>query len=570
MATINGNDNANTLDGTIFGDTIDGKGGDDILDGKGSGDRIIGGTGKDNIHGGTGDDTFAVGFGHTAVGELYNGESGTDTIEINAGLGTPATFLNADFSKSSILSIEKLVFKGDAQKFAIFSGVSVNSSGLSTTLQVTGSDTGPSTVRIDMLSDTSIDLSGWTFVNWSQGRVQILGDANNETMIGTSQRDTLGGGGGVDNMSAGGGDDFIGFQFNLAGTVADGGTGFDTIIETNSNADYSGFTFKSIEALRFVQPTVGNNGVQKITLESGQFGGGGLSTSLNIENGGNIGHKTIEIGLDDGDTSFSAGSFTFDVQNGLDFLVSIIGNNVAETITGSTVDDLLQGLGGNDLLVGGVGDDALLGGTGADTMLGGAGDDTYTVDDIDDRVAEIIIGDDPGGDDEVQSTISFELGALIENLVLKGTGAIDGTGNELDNFVGGNSASNTLKGLAGNDTLQGSFGADTLIGGQGADTYFFNQLADSLPGGGNRDVIKGFDHGTDVVDLSIIDFDEVTDGVQSLAFDTDGSFSVGEVRLRVANGDTFIEVNADDDARAEMQILVQNVTNLTVDDLIFA
>lgn len=90
------------------------------------------------------------------------------------------------------------------------------------------------------------------------------------------------------------------------------------------------------------------------------------------------------------------------------------------------------------MLVGGAGDDALLGGAGADTDAGDS-DDTYAVDDIGDRVAEIIIGDDPGGQDEVQSTITFELGAFIEDLVLKGADAIDGAGNVLGNFVGGTS-----------------------------------------------------------------------------------------------------------------------------------
>lgn len=127
-----------------------------------------------------------------------------------------------------------------------------------------------------------------------------------------------------------------------------------------------------------------------------------------------------------------------------------------------------------------------------------------------------------------------------------------------------------LKGLDGADRLQGSFGGDTLIGGKGADTMFYGHLADSLLGHGARDVVKGFDHGIDTFDLSLIDFDDATDGVQTLAFDTDGSFSAGEVRLRVANGNTFIEANADGDKTPEMQILVQNVTNLTVDDFIFA
>ena len=79
------------------------------------------------------------------------------------------------------------------------------------------------------------------------------------------------------------------------------------------------------------------------------------------------------------------------------------------------------------------------------------GNDTYVVDNAGDVVNET------GGDgtDPVQASVSFSLAdpvhaiGSIENLTLTGTGAINGTGNALDNILIGNSANNILTGLGG-------------------------------------------------------------------------------------------------------------------------
>jgi Ca2+-binding RTX toxin-like protein len=85
-----------------------------------------------------------------------------------------------------------------------------------------------------------------------------------------------------------------------------------------------------------------------------------------------------------------------------------------------------------------------------------------------------------GGTDTVQSSVTFTLGANLENLTLTGAAAIDGTGNTLNNVLTGNAAANVLTGNAGNDTLNGGGGVDTLVGGVGNDTYVVDTTTDVI------------------------------------------------------------------------------------------
>lgn len=150
---------------------------------------------------------------------------------------------------------------------------------------------------------------------------------------------------------------------------------------------------------------------------------------------------------------------------------------------------------------------------GADLFAGGKGDDTYIVDSADDAVSERI----DEGTDTVISSVSWGLGANIENLELTGylvpgaqyVEAEYGFGNELSNVITGNDRINYLDGLGG---------ADTLIGGDGGDTYRVDNSHDVV-------VEKPNHTGTDIV-IASSDF-ALDENVETLMLEGDAEVAWG-------------------------------------------
>ncbi|NIX75450.1 calcium-binding protein [Microvirga terricola] len=125
------------------------------------------------------------------------------------------------------------------------------------------------------------------------------------------------------------------------------------------------------------------------------------------------------------------------------------GTAYADKFTGDGIGNLLSGLAGNDTLDGG---------EGADQLIGGLGNDTYIIDTTD-TVVELA----SQGTDTVIASISYTLGANLENLTAGGAGAIQLTGNTFGNVIVGNGAANVIRGGLGNDTLTGGAAKDIFV-----------------------------------------------------------------------------------------------------------
>jgi hypothetical protein len=204
---------------------------------------------------------------------------------------------------------------------------------------------------------------------------------------------------------------------------------------------------------------------------------------------------------------------------------------VCVSVPGLVLAALIEGTPQDEVLTGTPEADTLDGKGGIDTMMGLGGNDTYIVSDSED---EIIEGAGKGID-RVKSFASYALPIRVENLLLLGTSAINGTGNNLANRITGNSAANklrgvggndTLNGLAGNDELNGGAGNDQLSGGAGRDKFLFTALLDAST---NVDRVLDFNVADDSIQL---------DGAAFTAFSTSGALTVGMFRRGAAAADS--------------------------------
>lgn len=529
---IQGTDAAQTLTGTSFRDVINGYGGNDTLNG---------GSGADVLTGGLGNDTYVVDQTGDQVIELVG--EGTDTVQ------SAVSFTLGD-------NIENLTLTGSAANSA--TGNSLNNtltgnSAVNTLMGAEGNDNlnggagadtligglGNDTYTVDQAGDVVVELAGegtdkvqasFTYtlgdhlenltltgsaaINGSGNSLNnvITGNTAANLLVGGAGNDTLNGGAGADTLVGEAGDDT--YVLDNAG---------DAVVElANQGNDLVQASISHQLAVNVERLTLTGNAAVDGTgndldntltgnSASNALVGGAGNDALN----GGAGADELRGGLgNDAYTVDNIGDVIEEFANeGTDTVTSSVSYTLADHVenltlsgsaglsaTGNALDNVLTGNSGANTLVGAAGNDTLNGGAGADNMSGGEGDDTYVVDNAGDVVTEAA----NEGADTVRSSRTYALGANLENLVLTGTGNLNGTGNEQDNVLTGTSGANTLTGSAGNDDLSGLGGNDQLNGGLGNDTY-------RLSRGYGTDTVIDDDTGAGSADLAIFGADVAAD-----------------------------------------------------------
>ncbi|WP_336936279.1 beta strand repeat-containing protein [Acinetobacter beijerinckii] len=468
---------------------IDGTGNelDNSMLGNFGNNTLIGGLGNDTINGGAGEDTLVGGLGN----DTYILDNINDVVNELSGEGVDRIFTNVTYSLSE--NVENLILYGTS---------SIDGIGNS-------------------LANTILGNASNNFLNGAAGDDSLDGGAGNDTLYGGLGNDSLFGGLGNDSLVGDEGDDSL--DGGLGIDIMVGGMGRDTYYVDNVNDVVTEQVNEGTDRVfASVNHTLAANVEDLILRGAANLNGTGndLANALlgnagrNILTGG-LGNDSLDGGAGADTLIGGLGNDTYFVDNvgdvitelaneGTDRVFASVNYTLAANVenlilfgtgningTGNDLANNLLGNSGSNTLIGGLGDDTLDGGTGADTLVGGLGNDTYFVDHVGDVVTELA-GE---GTDRVYSSISYTLNSNVENLILSGTSAINGTGNDLSNTLLGNSGSNVLDGKAGNDTYTAGAGSDTVI---------FNLLSNNATGGNDSDTWTDFEVGlnADKIDVS--------------------------------------------------------------------
>jgi Ca2+-binding RTX toxin-like protein len=503
MATITGSNGADTLNGTKYDDTITGLAGNDQLQGLEGDDSIDGGSGLDTMLGGIGNDTYMV-------------DSTGDLVIDGKDEGNDVVF--STISHTLAANIEDLWLRD-----------------IPGAINGTGNDL-DNAIYGNSRNNTLSGVDGDDRLFGADGRDTLLGGRGNDNLIGGSGIDSMVGGAGNDTYGLDDAGDVVTENANegtdLVYTDIDYTLGanlenlylYPRTAAVNGTGNALNNTITGNENNNVLDGRAGNDtlvarnhrGISADTLIGGTgddvFFVSALDDSV-VENAG----EGIDHVIADTSYTLAANVEVLSFQRLFTYYpldIDGIGNDLNNTMYGTDGVNVLSGRGGRDFLFGYEGADVLAGGdendhldggSSADAMIGGDGNDGYVVDDAGDLVTE----NAGEGADFVDSWVTYTLGANVENLDLRGETAMDGTGNGLDNFIGGNSGNNVLTGSAGNDVFDGEGGADTILGGADNDTIDGGLGADSMVGGSGDDMYVLVDDGNAIVETA----DEGTDTV---------------------------------------------------------
>jgi Ca2+-binding RTX toxin-like protein len=517
--TLNGTSGADTLNGGAGNDTLSGLAGNDTLNGGAGNDTLNGGTGNDTMVGGAGDDTYVVDSASDVVTEAAN--EGTDLVQSSVTHTLAANVENLTLTGTTAIN-----GTGNALNNVLTGNSAVNTltggAGNDTLNGGAGNDTmvggaGDDTYYVDSTSDvvTEAASEGTDTVNSSvtltlgnnvenlvltgTGAINGTGNTLNNTLTGNSGANTLSGGTGADTMIGGAGNDTYVVD-NTADVVTENlNEGTDLVqssVTTTLSANVENLTLTGTSAINGTGNALdnvltGNSAANTLTGGAGNdtlSGGTGADTMI-----GGMGNDTYVVDNTADVVTELAGEGTDLVQSSVTYTLAANVENLTLTGTtaingtGNALDNVLTGNSANNTLTGGDGNDTLNGAAGNDTMVGGLGDDVYVVDSTSDVVTEAA----SAGNDTIQSSVTLTLTTNVENLILTGTSAINGTGNTLNNLVRGNTGVNTLNGGTGNDILEGGDGNDILTDTSGTALFNGGAGTDTITGGTAAEIFLG-------------------------------------------------------------------------------
>ena len=151
-------------------------------------------------------------------------------------------------------------------------------------------------------------------------------------------------------------------------------------------------------------------------------------------------------------------------------------------------------------------------------------------------------------------------GVPTANVVSASSGGISASGSAPTTMLGNGLAGIYLSPGAGETNFVGGYGTQYLYGGKGANILTY------LATGDGGDQVNGFDPAKDVIDLSRIDGDLITPGIQNFTFIGSAPFDGGaEVRYQLdpTNNDTLVQVALAGDTTPDFTITIQALTPLT-------
>jgi Ca2+-binding RTX toxin-like protein len=527
------------------------------------------GAGADTITTGDGDDYVFTGdgAGTVTVGDGYNmvvGGSDADTVTAGDGgnyidAGGGANTITTGGGEDEILTLDgadTIDSGGGDDRITVTGGADTVDAGPGDDLLIVDYQAALTDVTGGVSSGNSAtgyagaiaDLAGATVGFVGVERMSVTTGSGNDSVTTGGGDDSLYGGAGNDRFYLQlGGDDLASgdsgndiFLFGSAMTAQDqvaGGDGADTVVLQGDYSDGIVLTgVREIENISFLAGTntsLGEPGTNRhdyvLTTEDSNFDAGILARI-------------------NGSPLLADEDLTFDGSAETDARFVVYGGRGTDDLTGGAGNDIFFFAEDGRLASG----DAVDGGAGYDgVFLRG----NYTVDFTQAGFAGALTGIENltvtgaaderyarGGGTEFDYSITFDDGLLGRGEVLTVNGstlgaeeslAFDGS-DETDGMfrLFGGAGNDVLTGGTGADTVFGGLRGDTLTGGLGNDVFRYDNVAES--NSVERDGIQDFNAG-DLIDLSRIDADILSEGDQAFEFIGNAAFSGNAGELRFEN-----------------------------------